>query len=485
MLAGTSMEWSNDYQETVGRRNFLTDDIYVINAGSSDPSVWTTSGTASDWAIRSFFGRLNYSYNNRYLLEANLRYDGSSRFHSNVRWGLFPSFSAGWRISEESFFSKEVVSNLKLRASWGQVGNQSTSALYQYYSTIGTSAYYFGGTPNTAAYYNKSVNKDLTWETKTTTNIGIDVGLFNNRLSLSLDGFKDRTDDILMTPAVPSTFGMGAPIMNVGTVDNIGWEAILSYRDAKGDFSWGVTLQVSDAKNKVKSMIGSPQISGNYITEVGYEMNVWYGYECEGIFSSDEQVKNHAFQNVKTGIGDLMYRNADGNESITSTDRVRLGSSRPRFPFGANFEFAWNGFDFSAFMQGVAYKKTYISSYGLPLPESLGTLHNQHKDRWHQDENGDWTPGKYPKLRIGGINVGTFSSFWLQNAAYLRIKNIQLGYTIPSHITNKIKLSKVRVYVNAENLFTFTKMVGVDPEFPFVDRYPLAKIGTFGLNVNF
>ena len=489
LLAGASTEWNKDYQETVGRRDFLTDDIYVINAGSADPNVWTTSGTASDWAIASFFGRANYSWKGRYLAEANIRYDGSSRFSSKVRWGVFPAFSAGWRISEEPFFkAKDYISNLKLRLSWGQAGNQNTSALYQHYSTISTSAYYFGGLSHTSAYYTKSINDRLTWETKTTTNLGLDVSFLNDKFSLSVDAFKDRTSDILMTPVVPDTYGMSAPIMNVGVVDNIGWEAAFSYRDHKKDFRWGVTLQISDAKNKVKEMIGSPVISGNYITEVGYEMNEWYGWKHEGIFTTEEEVKNHAFQNVKTGVGDLIYQDTDGNETINANDRVRLGSSRPRFPFGVNLDFGWKGFDLNVFLQGIASQKTYINSYGgLPLHESLGTLQEHHMDRWHLDENDNWIAGKYPKLRIGGVNVGNFSSFWLQNSAYLRLKNIQIGYTLPESFTKKLSMNRIRFYLNAENLLTLTKMKGVDPEAPVGNgnMYPLTKVCSFGVNVSF
>lgn len=496
VLAGASMEWSKDYQETVGRRDFLTDDIYVINAGSADPNVWTTSGTASDWSIASYFGRINYAWKGRYLVEANIRYDGSSRFSSEVRWGVFPSFSAGWRISEEAFFSplKESISNLKLRVSWGQVGNQNTKisssdlGLYQHYSTISTSAYYFGGLSHTTAYYTNSVNDRLTWETKTTTNIGLDVTFLNDKMSLSVDGFKDRTSDILMRPVVPDTYGMGAPIMNVGTVDNIGWEAMISYRDRRNDFSWGINLQISDAKNKVKEMIGSPVIGSNQITEIDYEMNEWYGWKCEGIFSSEEEVKNHAFQNIKTGIGDLKYQDTDGNGTVNADDRVRLGSSRPRFPFGINLNVGWIGLDLSLFLQGVASQKTYINSYGgLPLHEQLGTLQEHFKDRWHQDDQGNWIAGKYPKLRIGGVNVGNFSSFWLQNSAYLRAKNMQLGYTLPANAVKKLSMQHVRFYLNAENLFTFTKMKGVDPESPTGNgsMYPLTKVYSLGINVSF
>lgn len=177
-LGGFTQEWNQDFTESVGRRDFLTDNIYVINAGSSDPSTWTTSGDASEWAIRSFFGRLNYIFKDKYLFESNLRYDGSSRFAEKRQWGLFPSFSAGWRISEEPFLkNNRTISELKLRSSWGQVGNQNVG-LYQYASTIGTGAYYFNSLPNTSAFYRGSPNRDLTWETKTTTNIGVDAGFF-------------------------------------------------------------------------------------------------------------------------------------------------------------------------------------------------------------------------------------------------------------------------------------------------------------------
>lgn len=491
-LLGYSMEWNKEYNELVGRRDFLTDDIHVINAGSDDPSTWSTSGKATNWSLVSFFGRVNYDFSSKYLLEANLRYDASSRFSSKVRWGLFPSFSAGWRISEEPFFAniRDHISNLKLRASWGQVGNQNTSALYQHYSTISTSAYYFGGIPQTSAYFTQSVNDRLTWETKTTTNFGIDANFLDNKFSLSFDVFKDRTSDILMKPSIPTTYGMGAPVMNVGVVDNVGWETILTYADRKNDFSWGATFQVSDAKNKVKKMIGSPNKTARYITEVGYEMDMWYGWESIGIFETQEEVDNHAFQNAKTGIGDLKYRNADdSDDKIDANDRVRLGSSRPRFPFGLNLNFGWKGLDFSAFFQGVMSQKTYVrGSGGLPLTGDLQTFQNIHKDRWHQDEDGNWIAGKYPKMRVGGVNVSSFSSFWLQNSSYVRLKNIQLGYSLPKKIVNKLHLSNLRVYFNAENLFTITNMHdGLDPETPdgTGNIYPSSKVMAFGLSLSF
>jgi len=486
-LLGYSQEWNNDTQESLGRRNFVTDDIYVINGGSSDPSTWTTTGTASEWALRSYFGRLNYFLNEKYLFEANLRYDGSSRFSSARRWGLFPSFSAGWRISEESFMQDvEWLDNLKLRASWGQVGNQNV-ALYQYYSTIANSAYYFNGVAQTATYYSATPNVDLAWETKTTTNLGLDMGFLNSKFNVIVDLFKDRTSDILMRPSVPTSFGRTAPYQNVATVDNYGWEAQISYRNKVNDFSYGITAQISDAKNKVVSMIGSPQISSNRITEIGYEMNEWFGYKSIGIFASQEEVDNYAKLNTKTGIGDLKIEDYSPDKKITADDRQRLGSSYPRFPFGASVDLQWRNFDFTAFLQGVAYRLTYLNAgAALPIAGSLETAQKRHLDRWRLDEDGNWIPGKFPKMRVSSFN-NTFSSFWLQNAAYLRLKNIQLGYSLPASVLSKIKVDRMRLYVSGENLFTITKIYGFDPEAPDGNGnfYPLSQVVNFGVNISF
>ncbi len=486
LLAGASQEWNNDTQESVGRRNFITDDIYVINAGSSDPSTWTTTGTASEWALRSYFGRANYVLKDRYLFEANVRYDGSSRFSTENRWGVFPSFSAGWRISEESFMAKiRDKADLKVRASWGRVGNQNI-ALYQYYSTISSAAYYFDGIAQTATYYSGSPNRGLRWETKTTTNIGVDLGLLGNRLSLVFDWFKDYTDGILMQPAVPSSYGLSAPYQNVASMDNYGWETQVTFQDRKGALSYRVSFQVSDARNKIRSMIASPQISGNKIMETGHEMQEWFGYRSIGIFQTQDEVDKYAKLNPQTGIGDLKIEDVNGDGKITADDRQRLGSSLTRLPYGFHLELGWKNFDFSGFLQGVAYRKTYMNSVALPINGSLETAQKQHLDRWHLDENDNWVAGKFPKLRVASFNNG-FSSFWLQNGAYVRLKNIQLGYTLPEALLKRLKADRIRFYASGENLLTFTKVYGHDPEAPdgSGNFYPLSRVVNIGLNVSF
>lgn len=484
-LGGVTEEWNENFEEELGRRDFLTDDIYVINAGNADPATWTTSGAAEEWAIRSFFGRVNYSYNNRYLFESNLRYDGSSRFAEQRQWGLFPSFSAGWRISEEPFFhSGKLINELKLRASWGQVGNQNVG-LYQYASTIGTGAYYFNSLPNTSAFYRGSPNRNLTWETKTTANIGIDASFFNNKLSLTADVFKDRTSDILLALPVPDTYGNAPPVQNAGVVDNKGWEVSVTHRNTIGSFTYSVTAQVSDAREKVVDLAGTgPFISGNFITDVGYSLNEWYGWEAEGLFQSVEEVQRHSFQNNQTGPGDIRYKEQGGDPAtISADDRVRLGYSLPRYPFGVNIQLGWKDFDLSAFGQGVGYRLSYLSSLaGDPILDENASAFTFQTDAWSPEN----TDARFPKYRLSALNKA-FSSFKLQNSAYFRLKNVQLGYTLPSALSNRLRLSRARIYFSGENLFTITKFLGYDPEIPNGSGgiYPLTRISTLGLSISF
>ncbi|MBC7568959.1 MAG: TonB-dependent receptor [Spirosoma sp.] len=484
LLGGFSREWNQNFAETVGRRNFLTDEIYVVDAGSADTQTWTARGTASEWAIQSFFGRANYEYKGKYLLEGIVRYDGSSRFAAPVRWGIFPSVSGGWRISDEPFLkSNRVVNNLKLRASWGQVGNQNV-ALYQFASTVSTGAYYFNGLPNTTAFYSGNPNPDLTWETKRTVNLGLDAGFWSNKLTVTLDLFQDRTRGILLQPPVPDTYGRGRVFQNVGIVDNKGWEVDVRHQNQIGGLRYGVGVLLSNARETVVDVGGlGTRISGNNITEVGYGVNEWFGWEAAGLFQTAEEVKASSFQNIRTGPGDIRFVENGGNpKTITADDRVHLGRQNSMFPYGVNVNLAWKGFDLSAFGQGVGYRQTYLSSLaGNAFQDNLASALDIHLDRWTPE-----TPNAYfPKTRIGGINKA-FSSFHLQNAAYFRLKNIQVGYTIPSQLTERLKISRLRVYFSGENLVTFTKLLAFDPEAPngSGNFYPLSKVTTFGINLS-
>lgn len=490
-LAGYTQEWYYQDNETVGRRDFLTDNIYAISAGSSDPITWTTSGSMSDWALASIIGRITYSYKNKYLAETAMRYDGSSRFVNDIRWGFFPSFSVGWRITEEEFLKdNNLLTYLKLRASWGQVGNQNVGN-YPFASTLSSTSYYFNGAPQRAVYTVGSPNPELTWETKTGTNLGLDANIKGELLSIAIDLFKERTSNILLTVPLPTTYGKGEPIQNAGIVDNKGWEFELTHRNSSGNFSYGVSFQLSDAINKVVDLAGTgPWISGNAITEEGYSMYEWFGYKAEGLFQSKEEVQNHSFQHIKTSEGDIKYQENGGDPSrINADDRVRLGRSGPRFPYGINVDFRYKNFDVIAFGQGVMEHWVFNSGWtAYNFDRAYSSLFSYHLDRW-TPENPN---ARFPKTRIGGGVNNQFSSFWLQDAAYFRMKNLQVGYSLPKEFLNKLNLERVRIYLSGENLFTITKLLGFDPEIPLgtsnrivENRYALSKNYLIGINVNF
>jgi hypothetical protein len=232
-------------------------------------------------------------------------------------------------------------------------------------------------------------------------------------------------------------------------------------------------------------MVASPQILSNKITQTGYQMNEWFGYKALGIFTSQEEVDSYAKLNPKTGIGDLKIEDVNGDGKITAADRQRLGSSNARFPYGFQLELSYKNFDFSTFLQGVAYRKAYMSSVALPINGTLETAQEQHLDRWHYDGTS-WIPGQFPKMRVASFN-NQFSSFWLQNAAYLRMKHIQLGYSLPKELTERLRMERLRVYASGENLFTLTKITGYDPEAPdgSGNFYPLARVVNLGINLTF
>jgi TonB-linked SusC/RagA family outer membrane protein len=489
-LAGYTQEWSLSESELVGRNGFLTDNIYAISAGSGDPDDWTTGGWRSDWALASLISRLNYSYDNKYLLEAAMRYDGSSRFVEDIRWGLFPSVSAAWRITEENFLKdNNILTYLKLRAEWGQVGNQNVGT-YPFASTLSTTQYYFNETPNQGVYVSGSPNPELTWETKESFNIGLDGNIKEDLLSFTIDVFKERTSDILLTVPVPTQYGRSAPTQNAGIVENRGWELELTHRNAFSDFSYNLSFNISNTRNEVIDLKDTgPWRGGNTITEVGHPMYEWYGWETDGFFQSEEEVENHSFQNPDTSPGDIKYLENGGDpNTITSEDRVRLGRTDPRFPYGVRINLKYKNFDLSAFGQGVMAHNALIDSWvGYNFDRAYSTLFEFHKDYWTPEKRD----AEFPKPRIGGVNA-QFSEFWIKDAAYFRLKNIQLGYNIPQNILSRLNLNQARIYLSGENLLTITDFIGFDPEIStgrgsrmIESRYPLQKSYYIGLNINF
>ncbi len=494
-LAGYSQE-STPYNELEAyRKNFLNNSLSELNAGPVDGQ--TNSGYAYEIGLQSYFGRINYSYDNKYLFEANLRYDATSRFSPETRWGAFPSLSAGWRISEEDFFKplKNTVNELKLRGSWGKLGNQSGIANYPYISTISTGQdYIFGGTspviaPGIAVV--NGANPNIKWETATTSGIGLDAGFLNNRFTLSADYFVKNTDDILLAIPVAETAGVNPPVQNAGSVQNKGWEFNLGYNDKKGEFSYSININAALITNKITDLHETgPIISGGTFRDVGYPIDGFYGYIAEGIFQTQAEVDTHAKQSGGTiGPGDLKYKDLNGDGIINGSDRTYLGSNFPKATFGLNLSGSWKGIDLTIFLQGAANVKNYVQGIMLgQVGATVGKPTSAMLDAWTPQNTGASFPRLWSTYTQNDPSRVT-SSYWVRDASYLRLKNLQVGYTIPAKYTNKVGLSRARIYYSGQNLFTATSFYKwVDPEAPRGDSgytYPQVMVNSIGINVTF
>ncbi|WP_207209747.1 SusC/RagA family TonB-linked outer membrane protein [Flavobacterium beibuense] len=471
----------------------------LTNGTVTDES--NTYGSAEEWSIQSYFGRLNYSYKDKYLFEGNLRADGSSRFASDNRWGVFPSFSAGWRISQENFMQATAgfLSNLKLRASWGQVGNQDIG-LYQYLSTItvNTQAYSFNDNLANGAYFSVA-NRDISWETSETLDFGIDAGFFNNRLNFTFDVYsKDSKNVLVSNLPVPGIYGTGSPVQNVGSINNSGYEIAVNYRFDTGKVSHSITANLADNVNEVTDDGGRTLIGGTDVVTIlkeGFPINSYYGLMTDGIYQNAEEVANGPQQNFNAAgakPGDLRYVDRNGDGVIREEDdRFILGNPFPRYNYGFTYSAQWKGLDFSFFIQGVGKRSMWIRGEGVEAfhNNNEGPVMDYHIDRW-TPANPD---ASYPRLTVGAesANNAARSDFWIQNAAYARLKNLQLGFTIPKEITQQIGINRLRAYITGQNLLTLTKLkAGYDPEINSGDAssgrvYPVTKVWAVGLNVNF
>ena len=466
------------------REVFPLPDYQQINAGNRANEL--TGGSASHWALRSVFGRATYNYKDRYLFEANVRRDGSSRFADGNRFGVFPSFSAGWRISEEAFMQDyTIIDQLKLRASWGQLGNQNIG-LYPYASfmVMGGSGqdYVFNNAHSPGAALNDMANSDILWETSESTDVGLEFNLWG-KLDVSIDYYYRLTKDILLPLNIPLTLGLGAPYQNAGTVENKGYELMVNYRNRVGEVNYGVMVNFSDVKNNIIDMRGIEN-TGRTVNREGSPIGSFFGYVDDGLFQSQEEVDDHASQFGNVGPGDIKYKDLNDDGVINDQDQTVIGSPIPRYTFGARFNVDYKGLDISLFLQGVGKADGYLYGQGV-MPFFLGgTVQEQHKDRWTPD-NPD---ASYPRLAWNQTNNEQTSSFWMKSAAYMRLQNLQIGYTFPKTILETIKIQNLRIYVSGRNLLTFDNFYeGYDPEAPVSDGgwYPQMTTYTLGLNVNF
>lgn len=488
VLAGYSQEYYKSDGFWASRDNMPFDNVDVLNTGSSNKQNGSADGDgneyANDVAVQSWFGRLNYDYQGKYLFEASLRADGSSRFAKNHRWGVFPSFSAGWNLHRESFMieTNNWLSELKIRASWGvlgdaeKVGYYPTAQILSYNPKI----YAFNDKLVGGAYNNIAVNQNITWEESKYTNIGLDFGLFDQRIKLSADYFINMRDNILYRPPVPSEFGLNAPYSNLLKMKNQGMDIMAGYQDGNGDFHWGIDVNLSYSKNKVLEMGDSERwIENNTVTYLNDRYQLPFGYEAIGLFQSEEEIANSPNQgNVLPG--NIKYKDQNGDNIIDGEDRVVLNRKIP-LNFGMNLSFGYKDFDFSLNMYGKLNTKKYLQGYEGWAFYLTDNARPMHLDAW-SESNPD---ASYPRLTLTNTSNdydSRYNSFWLRTADYLKIQNVQVGYTVPQSVLERVNIKYLRVYLSGQNLATITGYDGFDPEGGW---YPLARTFSFGFNLQF
>lgn len=468
----------------------------------------SNSGSAYENAYRSYFGRIMYNYKNRYFLQGNIRYDGSSRFAKDYRWGSFPSFSAGWILSEENFMKGiKDLSFLKLRASWGTLGNERIGSwvngtfypnYYPYQSTIsfGSALFYNGSnvvSSQTAAQTEYAI-KDISWETTESFDIGVDANFFNNKLRFTGDYYKKITKDMLLELEIPDYMGYDNPNQNTGKMNTKGWEIELGWNDHLGKLTYSVSANLSDFKSKMGDL-GGIQFLGDQVKFKGSEFNEWYGYKSLGIYQTQEDVDSSAKTSSTVRPGDIKYADISGPNGvpdgiISSTyDRVLLGGSLPRYMYGGNIQLGYKDFDFSVSFQGVGKQNVRINTMMVqPLYENWGSFQELIDGKYWSTYNTaeQNLAAKYPRLTYNNTgNNYAMSDFWMFNGAYFRLKNITLGYNLPKIMTDKILVKNVRVYGSVSDILTFNKYPkGWDPEVAS-SGYPITASFIFGVSVKF
>lgn len=508
---------------TVKGDNFITDDPtnrYLAAAQSVD--IGHLNGNASEWSLLSFIGRVNYAFRDRYLFSASFRRDGTSRFAKGYRWGNFPSISAAWRVSDEAFMKEQsTISDLKLRASWGQLGNQEVGDNYATYNTVSTGLQYAFG-PGSQTYYEglgiptngrggaKLTSNRLVWETSTQTDFGIDLGLFKNKLTLTADYFSRKTSNMLLDQPVSSLSGASTISVNAGSIRNRGLEFGLTYHQNAGSLQYSAGLNVTRLYNKVLELNPGIQyilgpVSGTQgslltRTTTGGEVGSFYGYVTDGIFQNEEEVKAHAKQEVATAPGDIRFRDLNGDGIINANDQTQIGSPVPDWLFGLNASASVKSLDISLLFQGVQGNDVYNQ---LAMRAQSGTnLFNKFTpvlDRW----TGEGTSNTEPRVHLNDPNNNVrVSDRWVESGSYVRLKNLQIGYTLPAAASERLGVARLRLSLTGQNLLTITRYSGFDPEMgpstEFVDgrgadleigadkgRYPQARVYTLGLTVGF
>ncbi|MDR9365044.1 MAG: TonB-dependent receptor [Balneolaceae bacterium] len=518
LTGGLSHEQRKDNFETAETRDFPTNDLFSLAIGNIDEARVNASGYA--WTLRSLFGRANYVFNNKYIIEGNLRYDGSSRFTPDRRWGLFKGALIAWRASEEDFIKNlGLFDNLKFRVSYGETGNQQGIGYYDYLSLINSGGRIIFGQPSGGLFGSQSENEayfeagavslDRSWETVASTNFGVDVGMAEDRLNVSFDYFIKRNKDLLVNVNAPTVLGISAPRLNRGELETKGWELSLTWSDNIGEFNYYAKGVLFNDNNELINLEGSQGVKNPGVNNdlEGYSVGTYFGWKFDGIIQNEQELEEYTSRISSglpggIGVGDVRYADVDGNGELSALgnpsegdtgDLVKLGNIRPQYSFSLDLGGNYKNFDFRVLFQGVG-KRTLFRGGTFSAPIQGGAWFNQGLKYFY---GKTWTPentdAKYPELSVNaGVNNYNYrpSANNKINGAYVRLKNLQIGYTLSSNVLENIPVSRLRVFLTGENLFELqsdvSRKLNFDPEagtswvsYPFVRTY------SAGLQVTF
>ena len=492
LLAGfEEQEYKYDYltaSRSGGGNNDLDESLNTLNA-----STQKNSDGGYETARRSFFGRLQYDYLGKYLFEANFRSDASSRFPKENRWGYFPAFSAGWRVSEEAFVKDNAdwLSNLKLRLGWGRTGNEELAS-DDIYPAVATYTYrnaLLGNSLYTTAYESRYVNNQLQWATVTNYELGIEAGFLDNKVGFELSLYKKKTDDMLLYLPIQGVIGMSEPAQNAGSVENTGFDLSIFHNNRiNKDWSYAINLNVAYVKNEIIDMLGTegedPDNDKFWRLE-GYPIGSFYGYVAEGLFKTQEELDTHPKRTGREKLGDIKYKDLNDDKKIDAADREVIGKNFPTWTGGLNVAVYYKDFDFSMLWQGAFDVDAYYTGEAAYAFYNSGKVLTKHMDRFHEVNNPN---GNFPRLSLSDQTNYQTSSYWLEDASYVRLKNISLGYNLPKSLLTKFGVEKAKVFVSGENLLTFSGLDGLDAESPSDTRgafYSNVKKVSLGLKVSF
>jgi len=499
MLAGFEAQ-EGGYEFLSARRNDLPNNENIA-LSLGDAGQQQNGGGSGDFALVSYFGRLNYSFSDRYQVTATVRADGSSRFGANNRYGVFPSAAFAWRASNEGFLKKyERLNNLKLRIGYGAVGNQEIG-FYSFSANVGAVTAVQGDQIITAFAPTNIPNPDVRWESSFQTNFGLDLGLFNNRLEIIADYYTRRADGNLLPALLPATAGgLGAPIVNIGEIVNDGFELTINTQNTTGKFDWSTSFNFSRANNEVTNLGSNGSLVATVEgvpvtrTEVGMPIGQFYGFVVKGIFQEPNDVTEAPFQSIDTRAGDIQFEDLNNDGIINADDQTFIGNPLPDFTANISNRISYRGFDFNVLFQGVFGND--ILNMVRRRTESFEGFGNQSTvilDRYTPANPSSTVPRAIAADPNGNTRISTR---FIEDGSFIRLRNLQLGYTLPSAVTDRLRMSNLRFYVSGQNLVTITDYTGFDPEVgsfnqnPLINnvdngRYPISRAITVGLNANF